>query len=61
MENNKKGVKISLKLFTQNMDKELYTKILEEKLPNWENILMKIGSCSLIMIQNILKKWLWIS
>ena len=26
------GVKISLKLFTHNMDKELYIKILEEKL-----------------------------
>ena len=32
MGNNKKNVKMSLKLFTQNMDKELYIKILEEKL-----------------------------
>ena len=31
--NNKKGVKISFKRFTKNMDKELYIKILEEKLP----------------------------
>ena len=28
----KKGVKISSKLFTQNMDKEYYVRILKEKL-----------------------------
>ena len=28
----KKGIKISLKLFTQNMDKEYYVRILKEKL-----------------------------
>ena len=54
-ENNIKSVKISLKLFTQNMDKELCIKILEERLPKWENVVMKIGSCSLIMIQNKLQ------
>ena len=32
MGSNKKGVKFFLKTFTQNMDKELYIKILEEKL-----------------------------
>ena len=37
------------------MDKELYIKILEEKLPKLENIVMKINSCSLIIIQNILQ------
>ena len=30
---NTKGVKISQKLFTQNMGKELYIKILDEILP----------------------------
>ena len=52
--NNKKSVKITLKLFTQKMNKELYIKILEEKLQKWENIEMKIGSCRLKMVQNIL-------
>ena len=31
------GVKISLKLLTQNMNKELYIKILEKKLPKNSN------------------------
>ena len=40
------------------MNKELYIKILEFKLPKWENIVMKIGSYSLKMFQNIFQKWL---
>ena len=51
----KKGVKISLKLLIQNMNKELYIKILELKLPKWENIEMKIGSFSLKMFQTYFK------
>ena len=35
--NNKICVKISLKLLTQNMNKELYIKILEKKLPKNSN------------------------
>ena len=40
------------------MNKDLYIKILELKLPKWENIEMKIGSFSLKMVQNIFQKWL---
>ena len=40
------------------MNKELYIKILELKLLKWENIVMKIGSCSLKMVQNLFQKGL---
>ena len=37
------------------MNKELYIKILELKLPKWENIEMKIGCFSLKMFQTYFK------
>ena len=49
----KKGFKISLKFFTQNMDKEYYIGILNEKLSELESMKLIIGSYSLIMIQSI--------
>ena len=42
----KKGVKISIKLFSQNMDKEYYIGILKKKLSEFKNMEIMIISYS---------------